>query len=128
MDKFNNFTVEETNLFPACTRFLRLVLRIALSLAAFAGDDNRKPIIPAQLVAHVPYAVIRPLVGNILVMIYEVDRTKYDVVMDMSLVNVRRQYILMLPFGYSVGKLPPDLMGFLIVHFPRSKGLYHVKG
>ena len=61
-------------------------------------------------------------------MIYEIDRAKYDVVMDMPLINVRRQYILMLPFGYSVGKLPPDFMGFLIVHFPRCKGLYHVKG
>ena len=51
-----------------------------------------------------------------------------NVIMDMSLVNVRREYILMLPLCYCVGKLPPDLMGFLIVHFPRRKGLYQVKG
>ena len=48
--------------------------------------------------------------------------------MDMPLVNVRREYIFMLPLCYRVGKLPPDLMGFLIVHFPRRKGLYQVKG
>ena len=60
---------------------------------------------------------------NILVMIYEVDRTENNVVMDMPLVNVRRQYILMLSLCYRVGKLPPDLMGCLIVHFPRRKGL-----
>ena len=63
-----------------------------------------------------------------LVMIYEVDRAENNVIMDMSLVNVRREYILMLPLCYCVGKLPPDLMGFLIVHFPRRKGLYQVKG
>lgn len=39
-----------------------------------------------------------------------------------------REYIFMLPLCYRVGKLPPDLMGFLIVHFSRSKGLYQVKG
>lgn len=61
-------------------------------------------------------------------MIYEIYRTENNVVMDMPLVNMCREYILMLPFGYSVGKLPPDLMGFLIVHFPRRKGLYQVKG
>ena len=54
-------------------------------------------------------------------MIYEVDRAENNVIMDMSLVNVRREYILMLPLCYCVGKLPPDLMGFLIVHFPRRK-------
>ena len=34
----------------------------------------------------------------------------------------------MLPFGYSVGKLPPDFMGGLIVYFSRLKGLYQVVG
>ena len=40
---------------PTCTRLFCLVLRIALSLAALAGDDNGQAIFPAQLVAHVPY-------------------------------------------------------------------------
>ena len=104
-----------------------MVLRIALSFAALAGDDHGKPVVPAQFVAHIPYAVIRPLVRNVLVMIYEVDRAENNVVMDMPLVNVRREYIFMLPLCYRVGKLPPDLMGFLIVHFSRRKGLYQVK-
>ena len=34
----------------------------------------------------------------------------------------------MLPFGYCVGKLPPDFMGGLIVYFSRLKGLYQVVG
>lgn len=32
----------------------------------------------------------------------------------------------MLPFGYRVGKLPPDFMGGVVVHFPRLKCLYHM--
>ena len=34
----------------------------------------------------------------------------------------------MLSFGYSVGKLPPDFMGGLIVYFSRLKGLYQMVG
>ena len=64
----------------------------------------------------------------VLVMIYEVDRAENNMIVYMPLVNVRREYILMLPLCYRVGKLPPDFMGFLIVHFPRRKGLYQVKG
>ena len=60
--------------------------------------------------------------------VYEVYGTKNDVVMDMPLVNMGSQNIFVLSFCYCVGKLPPDLMGFLIVHFPRRKGLYQVKG
>ena len=60
--------------------------------------------------------------------IYEVSSTENDVVMDMPLVYVRRQNILMLPFGYSVGKLPPDFMGLFRRCFPRLKGLYKVVG
>lgn len=66
--------------------------------------------------------------GNILVVVYEIDGAKNDVIMDMAFINVRRQNIFMLAFGNSVGKLPPDLMGGLRVGFPRFKGLYQVKG
>ena len=118
--------------FSAClsslSRFSPLGIPHSFFLCCPTGDDDGKPVVPAQLVTHVPYAVIRPFVGNVLVMIYEVDRAENNVIMDMSLVNVRREYILMLPLCYCVGKLPPDLMGFLIVHFPRRKGLYQVKG
>ena len=82
----------------------------------------------AQPVTHVPYAVICPSVGNVLVVIYEVSSTKYDVIMDMPLVYVCRQNIFMLSFGYSVGKLPSDFMGGLVIDFPRLKGLYEVMG
>ena len=58
----------------------------------------------------------------------KIDRAKNDVVMDMPLVNVRRHNILMLPLCYRVGKLLSDFMGFLIIHFPRLKGLYQMKG
>ncbi len=51
-----------------------------------------------------------------------------DMVMDVSFVNVRREYILMLPLCYRVGKLLSDFMGFLIIYFPQLKGLYQMKG
>ena len=46
----------------------------------------------------------------------------------MPLVNVRRQDVFMLPLCHRVGKLPPDLMRLLVVHFPRLKGLHQVMG
>ena len=51
-----------------------------------------------------------------------------DMVMDMPLVNMRRKDVFMLPLCYRVGKLPPDLMGFFVIDFPRLKGLYQVVG
>ena len=47
---------------------------------------------------------------------------------NMPLVYMRREYILMLPLCYRVGKLPPYLMRLFIVHFSRLKGLYEVVG
>lgn len=49
-------------------------------------------------------------------------------IVDMPLVNMRREYILMLPLCYRVGKLLSDFMGFLIIYFPQLKGLYQMKG
>ena len=34
----------------------------------------------------------------------------------------------MLSLCYRVGKLFPDFVGFLIIHFPRLKGLYQMVG
>ena len=114
--------------FPTCTRLFCLVFRIALSLAALTGDDDGQAIFPAQLVAHVPYAVIAPFVGIVFVMVYEIHRTENNVIVDVSFVNVRREYIFMLPLCYRVGKLLSDFVGFLIIDFPRLKGLYQMKG
>jgi hypothetical protein len=114
--------------FPTCTRLFSLIFRIALSLAALAGNDDGQAILPAQLVAHVPYAVIAPFVGIVFMVVYKIHRAKNDMVMDVSFVNVRREYIFMLPLCYRVGKLLSDFMGFLIIDFPRLKGLYQMKG
>ena len=74
--------------FPTGSRFLCLILCIALSLTPFAGNDNRQSIFPAQLVAHVPYAVIAALIGIVFVVVYEIDRAENNVVMNVSFVNV----------------------------------------
>ena len=60
--------------------------------------------------------------------VYEVYGAENDMIVDMPLVNMRREYILMLPLCYRVGKLLSDFMGFLIIYFPRLKGLYQMKG
>ena len=105
-----------------------MVRGIIFSLAAFLRHDHRQAVFPAQPVADVAYAVIGALIGNVLVVVYKVDRAKNDMVMDMPLVNVRREDVFMLPLCYRVGKLPPDLMGFFVIDFPRLKGLYQVVG
>ncbi len=108
--------------------FLRLVLCIAFSLAAFARYDNRQAMFPAQPVADVAYAVIGALVGNVLVVVYKVYRTKNDVIMDMPLVYVGGKDVFVLPLCCCVGKLFSDCVGFLTVHLPGSNGLYQMKG
>ena len=42
---------------------------------------------PTQLIAYVPYAVIAALVGIVLVVVYKINRTENNVVMDMPLVS-----------------------------------------
>ena len=91
------------------------------SMAAFA-------MIVVMLVAHIPYAVIAALIGIVLVVVNKIDRAKNDVIMDMPFVYMGSQNIFMLSFGYCVGKLPPDFMGFSIIDFPRLKGLYQMVG
>ena len=60
--------------------------------------------------------------------VYKIDRAENNVIMDVPFVNMRRQYILMLPLCYRVGKLFSDFMGGFVIHFPRLKGLYQMKG
>ena len=67
-------------------------------------------------------------VGIVFMVVYEIDRTENNVIMDVSFVYVRRQYILMLPLCYRVGKLFSDFVGGFVIHFPRLKGLYQMKG
>ena len=108
--------------------FLFLIHRIILSLAAFLRHKDGQAVFPAQPVADVAYSVIGALVGNILVVVYKVYRTKNDVVMDMPFIYVSGKDVFILPLCYRVGKLFSDFMGFLIIDFPRLKGLYQMKG
>ena len=59
--------------------------------------------------------------------VYKVCRTENNVIVDVSFVNVRREYIFMLPLCYRVGKLLSDFVGGFVIHFPRLKGLYQMK-
>ena len=40
----------------------------------------------------------------------------------------KRCTVLMLPLCYRVGKLLSDFVGGFVIHFPRLKGLYQMKG
>ena len=94
--------------------FLFLIHRIILSLAAFLRHKDGQAVFPAQPVADVAYSVIGALVGNILVVVYKVYRTKNDVVMDMPFIYVSGKDVFILPLCYRVGKendYPSNLSG-----------------
>lgn len=61
-------------------------------------------------------------------MIHEIDSTENNVVVDVPLVNVRRQDVFMLPLCHGIRELPPDLMGFFKIHLARRKGLDQMVG
>ena len=60
--------------------------------------------------------------------VYEVDRAENNVVMNVSFVYVGGKDVFIFSLCYRVGKLFPDFMGFLVIHFPRLKGLYQMVG
>ena len=93
---------------------------IRKALAAFLRHKDGQAVFPAQPVADVAYSVIGALVGNILVVVYKVYRTKNDVVMDMPFIYVSGKDVFILPLCYRVGKLFSDFVGFLIVYFSHS--------
>ena len=61
-------------------------------------------MLPAQLVAHIPYAVIAALIGIVLVVVNKIDRAKNDVIMDMPFVYMGSQNIFMLANTYNKAK------------------------
>ena len=61
-------------------------------------------------------------------MIDEVYSAENDVIMDMSLVDMGCQDVFVLPLCDGIGKLPSDLMGFLITDLSRLKGLDQMVG
>ena len=63
-----------------------MVCGIIFPPAAFLRHNHRQAVFPAQPVTDVAYAVIAALVGIVLVVVYEIDRTENNVVMDMPLV------------------------------------------
>ena len=60
--------------------------------------------------------------------VYKIDRAENNVVMNVSLVYMGGKDVFILSLCYSVGKLLPDFMGFLVIYFPRRKGLYQMVG
>ena len=75
----------------------------------------------AQPVTFISYLVIAFLVGNILAVRDKINRAKYDVVMDMPLVNMGSQNILIFAAKNLVRKLLSYAVRFLIADFPGAK-------
>ena len=67
-----------------------------------------------QPVTFIAYLIIAFLVGNILAVCRKIDRTKYDVVMDMPLVYVGSKHIFIFSPKNLVRKLLSYAVGFLI--------------
>ena len=59
-------------------------------------------------------------------MLGKVHGAKQNVIMNVPLVDVGCDHILVFAAEDFIGKLFADLMGFLIVHFSRRKGLYQM--
>ena len=76
-----------------------------------------------QSVTLIAYLIIAFLVGNILAVCREINRTKYDVVMDMPLVDVGSQYILISAAENLIRKLLSYAVGFFIADLSGRKGL-----
>ena len=77
----------------------------------------------AQPATLTPYLIIAFLVGNVLAVCREINRTKYDVVMDMPLVYMGSQYILISAAENLIRKLLSYAVGFLIADLSGRKGL-----
>lgn len=90
------------------------------------GDDNGKPVFPAQPAAGASNLPIAFAVGDIFLMLGKIHGTENQMVMHMAFVDMGRQHIFILAAEDAVSKLLPDLMGFLRCDFPRFKGLYQV--
>ena len=82
----------------------------------------------AQPVAGAPDVGITLSVGNILPLVHHVHSTENDVVVDVSLVNVRGQHIRVFALQDFICKLPTNLVGLLRRGFSRCKRLYQVVG
>ena len=82
----------------------------------------------AQPVTGAPDVSIAPPVGNILPLVHHVHSTENDVVVDVSLVNVRGQHIRVFALQDFICKLPTNLVGLLRRGFARCERLYQVVG
>ena len=105
-----------------CTR--RRTIRIA-------GDDYPADLVKSKFMKldseHIRF-VLDCMRENTTKIVYKIDRAENDVVMNVSLVYMRGKDIFIFSLCYCVGKLFPDFMGFLVIHFPRLKGLYQMVG
>ena len=59
-------------------------------------------------------------------MIHEADSIENQMVMDMPFINMGRKHKFILAAQDLLGKLHPDLMGFLREYLPRGESLYQV--
>ena len=106
---------------------MRVPLGIALA-PVLTGHHHGQAVFLAQPVTGAPDVGITLSVGNVLPLVHHVHGTEDDVVVDVSLVNVRGQHIGIFALQDFICKLPADLVGLLRRGFARRKRLYQVVG
>ena len=104
------------------------------NLSTMFGDVNEKVGTIAAEVGQTPqgwnagiFSMIQSLSENVIVPIAGLVIT-YVLCVELISMVTEKNNILMLPFCYRVGKLLSDFVGGFIIHFPRLKGLYQMKG
>ena len=112
---------------PARALAVRVPLGIALA-TVLTGHYHGQAVFLAKSVTGAPDVSIASPVGNILPLVHHVHSTENDVVVDVSLVNVRGQHIRVFALQDFICKLPANLVGLLRRGFARRKRLYQVVG
>ena len=89
-----------------------------------SGNDDGQTVFFTQPVRGAANFVIAPFIGMTVLMIRKTDRVKNQVVMDVILVNMRRQDKLIFAAQDFFCKLHTNIVRFLWRHLARFKRLY----
>lgn len=99
-----------------------LMLNVALALVT-AMDDDGQAVFSTQPVIGPEHLVVVTFIGMVMLVVGETDRIENQILVNMSLVNMRAKYKLILATQYFFCQLHPDFMSFLSGIHSMLKGL-----
>lgn len=88
------------------------MLNVALALVT-AMDDDGQAVFSTQPVIGPEHLVVVTFIGMVVRVVGETDRIENQILVNMSLVNMRAKYKLILATQYFFCQLHPDFMSFL---------------